>query len=128
MYQSGECSVQKVLESNAAEVAETKYLLACACLELLTDRHAKQGDEEFILDRPTFRELYREMKEKMALWATGRGVPEPKRKLMAQSLLGLNRPSFKSKIEALLEQWEVKHDDIHLDLQTPHLRLGSTTT
>ena len=36
---------------------------------------------------------------------------------MEQTLLALNRPTFKSKINALLQKWKIRYDDIDLDLQ-----------
>jgi len=86
-----ETAIHWYVESNAGEVIETKYLLACTCLELLTDRLAKQRGEEFILDKATFKELYQFLKEKLLSWSIEKGVPESKRKLTEQTLLGLNR-------------------------------------
>jgi hypothetical protein len=109
------------IESNVAtDVAQSKYLLACTCLELLTDRFAKKNGNEYVFDpEEAFGKFYDVLKEKAHEWIE-RNVSskeqEHKKDQIRGALLGINRPSFRSKIEALLGEWNVRYDDIDLDV------------
>lgn len=112
-----ETALHWYIESNAAGVAESRYLTACTCLELLTGRLAKHSRRQFVLRKPNFEELYSALKDKLIFWIRSARVPVEKQRQLEQSLRGINRPSFKSKIKALLKEWRIKFDDVDLDLQ-----------
>lgn len=105
------------LESNATEVIEAKYVLACTCLELLTDRFVKDKGVEFILSKEEFGLVYETVKDAARTWLHDKGVEKTKRMLMYDALRGANRPSFKSKIEWLLQELRIRYDDVGLDIE-----------
>lgn len=104
------------LEANIASVLESKYLVLCTCLELLVDRYQTKSGTEFILDQTTFKNLY------SILVATARECMEKseiesdRRKEIYMKLKGLNRRSFRSGIESLLNHLKVKYDDLFDDI------------
>jgi hypothetical protein len=104
------------IESNLTEVAQSRYLLACTCLELLTDRFVKDKGMEFIISKD-FNSVYEALKEAARTWLHEKGIEKPQRMLMYDALRGANRPSFKSKIEGLLQELRVRYDDIDLDIE-----------
>lgn len=84
------------------------------------DRFAKKSDNEFIFDsEDVFPKLYGVLEVRASEWIQG-NVPlkeqERRKSQIRGALLGINRPSFRSKIEALLREWKLRHDDIDLDI------------
>lgn len=51
------------LESNATTALQSRYLLACTCLEVLTDRFVKNKEMEFILSEKEFDSVYETIKD-----------------------------------------------------------------
>jgi len=105
------------IEANIASVLESQYLMLCTCLELLVDRYQTKTNTEFIMEQDVFKnhilpvltKTSREIMKKLELTSD-------QRKEIYMKLKGLNRRSFRSGIESLLDHLKVKYDDLFDDL------------
>lgn len=111
-------ALELYLESNIATVAESKCIMAYVCLEFLIDRHQKISEEESIIDRQLFEaNLYPELKNAAGDIMRQLGLSSEVRSEIYRKLSGINRYSFKRKIEMLLNHLKITYDDLFADLQ-----------
>ncbi len=112
-----ESALHWYIESNATEALESKYLLACTSMELLVDRLAKQLNGESVIPRDSFKKLSAVIRKAIHSWFSESGTVDGKQEQIQLSVQALNRPSLRSKIESLLNKWNVKYNDLDLNLQ-----------
>jgi len=94
-------AIEWYLESLAADVVESKYIMAFVCLELLVDRfESAEGDE--ILDFNTFKELVNRLKTEAKSFLKEKEIDKDKRQAIYTNLRGINRYPFIEQLKKLL--------------------------
>lgn len=118
------------LEANIASVLESKYLMACTCLELLTDKYRKVSGTEFIMEQNVFeKDLYPVLHSSSRAIMKQLGLRAEQRKEIYMKMKGLNRESFRTGIESLLNSLRIKYDDLFDDIgEIIHARNAITHT
>ncbi len=113
------------LDSLISGVLQSKYLLACTCLELLKDRYSKILDKEYILKKEFFADkIYPNLKEKAKEVLNENGLnkdTDEHKRIRAEiyaNLKGINRISFTSSLLRLLDDLQINYDDLFKDINT----------
>ncbi len=104
------------LESLSHGVIQSKYLLACTCLELLKDRY--NGNTPILPEKLFSKQYYPDLKKNMRTVLNGKGINEDSeehKNIRAEfyaNLKGINRTSFLSSILRLLNDLHIIYDDL----------------
>ncbi len=110
-------SLEWYLDSWSSSVLESQYLSATTCLELLMDKFHINNNTEFLLSDEDLKTFQEHVKEKAREKLHEMGIEKEIRKGMYDKFgKGLNRRSFISKLEMILEYWKIKYDDLNVTL------------
>jgi len=105
------------LEANIASVLESKYLMACTCLELLKDKYQKASGTEFIMEQEFFKNsLYPALLSSSRTIMNGLNLSSNQRSEIYMKMRGMNRVSIRTAIESLLNELRIKYDDLFEDV------------
>lgn len=106
------------LESLSHGVLQSDYLLACTCLELLKDRYNQILDNEYILPKKSFNDIYQKLQERAKEVLNDEGInkdTKEHKRIRAEiyaNLKGFNRTSFKNNLLRLLNDSHIFYDDL----------------
>ncbi len=107
------------LEANIASVLESKYLMACTCLELLVDRYQAKSGTEFTMNQDVFEKQFVPMLHNYSRdYMINLGLEASQRSEIYMKLNGLNRRSIGAGIVSLLEHLGIKYNDLIGDVNT----------
>lgn len=105
------------LDAWSSSILESQYLCATTCLEMLMDKFHSQNNSENILSEEKFDKLKNELNECVSKKGESIGIEEPIRALFHDKLgKGFNRRSYVDKAKMLLDNWEIKFDDLKITL------------
>lgn len=105
------------IEANIATILESQFLMLCTCLEFLINKHQDVENNEYIIGVDFYRqELFPLLKDEFGKILKEKGIDSQKRGEFYSKLRGLNRRSFKDKIELFLRELHLKYDDLFADI------------
>ena len=105
------------IESNLATVAESQFICATTCLEMLMDKFHSQRGTEFLLEKEMFDEFYDAIKNYSRDWLKDRKISKETRAAIYRAMLGLNRKQYVDKMKELLVHLGVEYSDVGITLE-----------
>lgn len=109
-------ALEWLIESIVSDIAETKFLTATTCFEMLMDKFHSQNGSEFLLDDITYKEYSSDLRKYASNILKSKGVDPTIRSSIYSTFSEMKRRSYVDKAKMLIDYWGISYDDTGITL------------